>query len=256
MSGAEWHDLSGKSVAVYGASRGLGREVAVCLAAAGASVMCGARSQEGLDETVAEIEAAGGKASAARLDVRNEESIRAFNDGVIERHGRLDVAVYCAGIMHAEPALRTSSEDWARVLEVNLTGAFLAARDAAGRMKTNGGRIVLFGTVFVGRVLPLTTAYTAAKAGVHQLARSLAVEWARYGVTVNAVAPGYFETEMPQAVLGNEQLREKLLARIPLGRVGRPSEIGPLVHYLATDASAFMTGAILHIDGGQSLNVS
>lgn len=123
-------------------------------------------------------------------------------------------------------------------------------------MKDRGGRIILFGTTFVGRFLPMTTAYGVSKAGLHQLVENLAVEWARYGITVNGIAPGYFDTEMPQAVLGNSELREKLMSRIPLARVGNPEEIGPLVQYLASDASAYMTGSILRIDGGQSLNVS
>jgi NAD(P)-dependent dehydrogenase (short-subunit alcohol dehydrogenase family) len=123
-------------------------------------------------------------------------------------------------------------------------------------METRGGRIILFGTSFVGPVLPMTVAYGVGKAGLHQLARSLALEWARFRITVNVVAPGYFETEMPSAVLGDPELRARVVARIPLRRVGRPSEIGPLVTYLASEASAFMTGAVLRIDGGQALHVS
>jgi 2-deoxy-D-gluconate 3-dehydrogenase len=105
-------------------------------------------------------------------------------------------------------------------------------------------------------VLPLTVAYGASKGGLQQLVQSLALEWARHGITVNAIAPGYFETEMPKTVLENPELRQRVLARIPLRRFGRPAEIGPLVTYLASDASAFMTGAVLRIDGGQSLHVS
>jgi NAD(P)-dependent dehydrogenase (short-subunit alcohol dehydrogenase family) len=123
-------------------------------------------------------------------------------------------------------------------------------------MKSGGGRMIFFGTAFVDVVLPFTVAYGVAKAGLHQMVRSLALEWARYGVTVNALAPGYFETDMPRAVLDNPDLRQRVLQRIPLRRFGQPAEIGPLVTYLASDAAAFMTGAILRIDGGQSLNVS
>jgi NAD(P)-dependent dehydrogenase (short-subunit alcohol dehydrogenase family) len=158
--------------------------------------------------------------------------------------------------MHASAALDTTTEDWDRLLKVNLTGAFVAAKRAARQMKGRGGRMIFFSTSFVGRVLPLTVAYNVSKGGLQQMVQSLALEWARYGITVNAVAPGYFETEMPKAVLDNPELRQRVLARIPLRRFGRPTEIGPLIMYLASEASAFMTGAVLRIDGGQSLHVS
>ncbi len=241
---------------IYGASRGLGREVAVHLAGAGASVACCARNLEGLEETASRVADVGGEATIFPVDVTTEAAVEDHTNAVADRFGRIDVVVYCAGVMHAAPALRTSDSDWSRVLSVNLTGAFVAARAAARHMKAHGGRMILFGTAFVGRVLPLTVAYNVSKAGLHQLVRSLAVEWARYSITVNGIAPGYFDTEMPQAVLGDPQLRDAVLARIPLRRVGEPGEIGPLVHYLASDASSFMTGAVLRIDGGQSLNVS
>lgn len=256
MAEQGWHDLSGKVVMIYGASRGLGREVAVHLAGAGATVACCARNLEGLEETASRVAKVGGDATIASVDVTMEASVRDYTDAVVERLGRLDVVVYCAGTMHAAPALRTANIDWSHVLSVNLTGAFVAAREAATHMKTQGGRMILFGTTFVGRVLPLTVAYSVSKGGLHQLVRSLAVEWAPYGITVNGIAPGYFDTEMPEAVLGDPHLRDRVLARIPLRRVGDPAEIGPLVQYLASDASSFMTGSVLRIDGGQSLNTS
>ena len=116
--------------------------------------------------------------------------------------------------------------------------------------------MIFFSTSFVDTVLPFTVAYGVSKGGLQQMVRSLAVEWARYGIRVNAIAPGYFETEMPKAVLDNPELRQRVVGRIPLRRVGQPAEIGHLVVYLASEASAFMTGAVLRIDGGQSLNVS
>ena len=189
-------------------------------------------------------------------DVTDEQLLERAVDKAVTFLGGLDILVSAAGVMHAAPALKTTLLDWDRVQRVNLGGAFVAARAAARHMQVRGGRIVLFGTSFVDRVLPLTVAYSAAKAGLHQLVESLAVEWARYGITVNAIAPGYFETEMPRAVLGDPALRQRVIGRIPLRRVGDPAEIGPLVHYLASDASAFMTGSVLRIDGGQALNVS
>lgn len=249
-------DLSGKAALVFGASRGLGREAALALATAGADVACAARTADALERAAADINARGRRASTHVVDVADETAVARAVDAAAGALGRLDLLVYAAGAMHAAPALQTSLEDWDRVLRVNLTGAFVACRETARHMRDTGGRMVLFGTTFTGRVLPLTIAYSVAKAGLHQLVQGLAVEWARHGIAVNAIAPGYFETEMPAAVLGNPDLRSRVLGRIPLRRIGRPEEIGPLVVYLSSSASGFMTGAILRIDGGQALNVS
>lgn len=248
-------DLTGRRALVVGASRGLGRESALALARRGADVACAARSEEPLAALVKEIEGLGRRARAIRVDAANETALAACVDHAAS-DGGLDVLVYAAGLMHAGAAVDTTLEDWHRVLTVNLTGAFVAAKQAARHMKTRGGRMIFFSTSFVGRVLPLTVAYGASKGGLQQLVHSLALEWARHGITVNAIAPGYFETEMPKAVLENPELRQRVLGRIPLRRFGQPPEIGPLVTYLASEASAFMTGAVLRIDGGQSLHVS
>lgn len=252
----EWHDLSGKVAIVIGASRGLGRESALALARAGADVACCGRSDHDLRRTAAEIAALGRRTMEVVVDVSREEDVDAAFARIVGDLGRVDVLVSAAGIMHAAHALKTSQADWERVLSVNLRGTFAAARAAGAHMQSRGGRIIVFGSTFVGYALPMTVAYSVAKAGLHQLVASLALEWARYGITVNAIAPGYFETDMPRAVLGDPDLRQRVIGRIPLRRVGQPSEIGPLVHYLASDASAFMTGSVLRIDGGQSLNIS
>jgi 2-deoxy-D-gluconate 3-dehydrogenase len=251
-----WHDLTGKVAVVIGASRGLGRESAVALARAGADVACFGRSAEDLRRTAAEVTSLGRRAIDAVVDVTDGERLGPAIDRTVNEFGRLDVLVSAAGVMHVAPAFTTEMSDWDRVLRVNLGGAFAAACAAGRHMQAHGGRIILFGTSFVGRVLPMTVAYGVAKAGLHQLVESLAFEWARHGITVNAIAPGYFDTDMPRAVLGDPELRQRVLKRIPLRRVGQPSEIGPLVQYLASDASGFMTGTVLRIDGGQALNVS
>ena len=252
----DWHDLSGKVAVVIGASRGLGRESALALGRAGADVACCGRSGDLLRRTAAEIAAFGRRTIDLVVDVTREQDVQAAVARAVAELGRLDVLVSAAGVMHVAWALKTTKDDWDRVLNVNLSGSFAAARAAAGHMQERGGRIIVFGTSFVGRALPMAVAYNVAKAGLHQLVASLALEWARYGITVNAIAPGYFETEMPRNVLGDPDLRQRVIGRIPLRRVGQPSEIGPLVHYLASDASGFMTGSVLRIDGGQSLNVS
>lgn len=251
-----WHDLTGKTAIVIGAGRGLGREAALALARAGADVACCGRSADDLAKTAHDVVALGRRGFDIVVDVTDEDRLNSAIDEAVGRLGRLDTLVSAAGVMHAAWALKTTSTDWDRVLRVNVGGAFAASRAAARHMLAHGGRIVLFGTSFVGGALPMTVAYSVAKAGLHQLVTSLAVEWARYGITVNAIAPGYFDTDMPRAVLGDPGLRAQVIGRIPLRRVGDPSEIGPLVNYLASDASAFMTGAILRIDGGQALNVS
>jgi NAD(P)-dependent dehydrogenase (short-subunit alcohol dehydrogenase family) len=251
-----WHDLSGKVAVVVGASRGLGREAALALAQAGADVACCGRTGSELLRTASDIQALGRQALDIVVDVVDAPAVDAAFAQVARELRGLDVLVSAAGVMHAAPALKTSLEDWERVIRVNLTGSFTAACAAARHMQESGGRIILFGTSFVGPVLPLTAAYGASKSGLHQLARSLAVEWARHRITVNVIAPGYFETEMPRAVLDNPDLRQRVVSRIPLRRIGEPREIGPLVNYLASDASAFMTGAVLRIDGGQAINVS
>lgn len=254
MNGS-WYDLQGKTALVIGASRGLGREAALALASAGADVVCAARTLSEVEATAEAVRALSRRSLALTVEATSDESLAAC---VNEAAGfaRLDVLVYAAGLMHVSTALDTTTADWDRLLRVNLTGGLVAAREAGRHMKSGGGRMIFFGTAFVDRVLPFTIAYGVAKAGLHQMVRSMALEWARYGITVNALAPGYFETDMPKAVFENPELRQRVLGRIPLRRFGQPAEIGPLVTYLASDASAFMTGSVLCIDGGQSLNVS
>jgi NAD(P)-dependent dehydrogenase (short-subunit alcohol dehydrogenase family) len=252
---AEAFDLTGRTALVIGASRGLGRESALALARAGANVVVAARTADDLAAVASTIQSLGRHAHTIVVDAADTGALATAVDAAAASAG-LDVLVYAAGLMHAGAALDTSVEDWERLLKVNLTGAFVAARQAARHMKSRGGRMIFFSSSFVGRVLPLTVAYGASKGGLQQLVQSLALEWARHGITVNAVAPGFFETEMPKAVLENPELRQRVLARIPLRRFGEPSEIGPLIVYLASAASAFMTGSVLRIDGGQSLHVS
>jgi NAD(P)-dependent dehydrogenase (short-subunit alcohol dehydrogenase family) len=250
-----WFDLHGKTALVIGASRGLGRESALALAQAGADVVCAARQLADAEATAEAIRALSRRSLAVPVDAASDASLTACVADAA-RFARPDVLVYAAGLMHVSSALDTTTADWDRLLRVNLTGGLVAARETGRHMKSGGGRMIFFGTAFVDRVLPFTIAYGVSKAGLHQMVRSMALEWARYGITVNALAPGYFETDMPRAVLDNPDLRQRVLGRIPLRRFGQPAEIGPLVTYLASEASGFMTGAVLCIDGGQSLNVS
>lgn len=250
-----WVDLHGRAALVIGASRGLGREAALAMARCGADVVCAARTTKAVTQVAEEITALGCRAVAITVDAADEAALTACVDQAAA-FAPIDVLVYAAGLQHAGAAMKTATSDWERLLKVNLTGGFIAARATAQHMKGRGGRMIFFSTSFIGGVLPMTVAYGASKGGLQQMVHTLALEWARYNITVNAIAPGYFETDMPKAVLDHAELRERVLSRIPLRRFGQPAEIGPLVAYLASEASAFMTGAVLRIDGGQALNVS
>ncbi|MBI4185333.1 MAG: glucose 1-dehydrogenase [Proteobacteria bacterium] len=248
--------LDGRVALVTGASGGLGRRFARVLAGAGAAVALAARGSESLRALAAEIEAEGGRAAAVGLDVTESESVRIALDQAEARLGPVGVLVNNAGIAVTRPSLDLAEEDWERVIATNLTGAWLVAQECARRMvaKGTGGRIVnvasILGIEPVGQVAP----YAAAKAGLIQLTRALAREWGPEGVRVNALAPGYIETELNRAFFASEAGR-RLVRRFPQGRLGTPEDLdGPLL-LLASEAGRFITGAVLVVDGGQSLVV-
>lgn len=244
--------LSGKPAWVTGASRGLGRAIAEGLAAAGADVAVTARSSEDLQQvrlTVTDLEReclvlAGSVSSVADV-LESVATIRA-------RWGGLDVLVHCAGISPIlKRAEQTTDEEWREVIDVNLNGAFTCAREAGRLMlESGGGSIVLIssvhGQVGMARLAP----YAASKGALELLGRSLALEWADRGVRVNTVAPGYFETDMTRGLRGHERSRTRLLDQVPLGRFGSPEELTGAAVYLASDASSYVTGSTLTIDGG------
>jgi NAD(P)-dependent dehydrogenase (short-subunit alcohol dehydrogenase family) len=253
----QWFGLGGKVALVVGASRGLGREIAVALAHAGADVACVARDARKLEETASLIRSIGRSATVFSADVTQEQEVVAMAREVKKAFGGVDILVYSAGILEMKLALETSLSDWHRVCDTNLTGAFLVTREMGKVMKEReGGKIILLSSAFADRILPFVLPYVASKAGVLQLVRNLAYEWARYGIRVNGIAPGYFSTEMPAQALDDPKTRDHILKRIPLRRVGEPAEIGPLAVYLASKASDYMTGEIVRIDGGQSFNIS
>lgn len=249
-----WWDLTGKVALVTGASRGIGRALALALAEAGADVACAARTASVLGETAVAIEALGRRAVAVAADVTSAEEVERMVGRTVGEFGRLDILVNNAGIVFGTAAEKISVADWRRLLEVNLTGAFLCAQ-AAGRqmIAQRSGRIINVGSIFGELGTRGFAAYAAAKAGLHALTRSLAYEWARHGVTVNGIAPGYIRTDFNRAALGDPETREQILSRIPLGRVAEAEEVGPLAVYLASDASAFMTGQVIFLDGGQAM---
>ena len=241
--------LDGRIALVTGASQGIGRACAIELARAGAAVALAARNESKLAEAVTEIEAAGGQAAAFALDIASEESIKTAAKAVIERFGKVEILVNCAGITRDTLMLRMKRADWDAVLDTNLTGAFMLTQAVLSPMLRNRwGRIINISSV-VGRTGQAGQVnYAASKAGMIGMTRSIAREVASRGITVNAVAPGYIETPMT-AVL-SEDLRKGMIASIPLGRPGTDVEVAQSVVFLASDAAAYITGHVLDVNGG------
>lgn len=253
----KWFGLDGKVALVIGASRGLGKEIALALARAGADVACVARNAQKLKETADEIKAMGRCSAVLSVDITQEKDVVKMAEATLEIFGGIDILVYSAGMLESKPALEVTLEDWRRICDTNLTGAFLAAREVGNVMKERGAGVMIFlSSTFGDRILPFVLPYVVSKGGILQMVRNLAYEWARHGIRVNAIAPGYFSTEMPAEALNDPKTRDHILRRIPLRRVGEPAEIGPLAVFLASKASDYMTGAVLRIDGGQSYNIS
>jgi 2-deoxy-D-gluconate 3-dehydrogenase len=246
--------LAGRIALVTGAGRGLGVAIALALADAGAAVACAARAPEAGEATARAIRERGGKAAAVFLDVTRSEKVTAAVAETARALGDIDVLVNNAGVVLDTPTLEVSDAEWETVLTTNLTASFRLARAVAPGMIARGrGKIVNVGSMYGLLGVPRYAAYCASKAGVDGLTRSLAVEWARHGIQVNCVAPGYMNTDIPRAALADPRTRERFLAKIPARRIGEPAEIGPLVVYLASSASDYMTGQTLYLDGGQTV---
>jgi NAD(P)-dependent dehydrogenase (short-subunit alcohol dehydrogenase family) len=246
--------LEGRVALVTGASRGIGRAIAMALGTAGAAVACAARTMDQVEATAAAIRAGGGAARAFRLDVTLTESVATTVRAVEEALGPIDALVNNAGITFARKSLELTDEEWERMLSTNLTSMFRCARAVAPSMiARGGGRIINLGSMWGRMGVPQFAAYCVSKAGVDALTRCLAVEWARHGIRVNSLAPGYIRTDFSTEELADERMRARILSKIPMRRLGEPDEVGPLAVYLASPASEFMTGQTIYLDGGQTI---
>ena len=245
---AQGSSLHDQVALVTGASRGIGRSIALALAEAGATVVVNyASSPQAAEAVVAEISSAGGKAWAHQANVADEAQVEEMVKAILEREGRLDVLVNNAGITRDGLLMRMKSSDWQSVIDLNLSGVFLCTRAVSRTMlKARSGRIINITSVVGLMGNPGQANYSAAKAGVIGLTRSSAAEFASRGVTVNAVAPGFIATDMTK-----ELDSEAIVRAIPLGRMGQPEEVAGAVLFLAADpAAAYMTGQVLQVDGG------
>jgi NAD(P)-dependent dehydrogenase (short-subunit alcohol dehydrogenase family) len=251
MSGSDRFTLAGRRALVTGASSGLGRHFARTLAEAGAVVIAAGRSLDKLAATVAEIVSAGGRASALRLDVTDLASVKAGFDQIEAEDGVADVIVNNAGLAVSRPLLEQTEADWDSVLDTNLKGAWLVAQEGARRLVAakRGGSIVNIASITGERVAGAVAPYCTSKAGVMHLTRAMALELARHGVRVNALAPGYVQTELNRDFLASEA-GERLRARIPQRRFGRAEELDGALLLLASDAGAYITGSVVFADGG------
>ncbi len=248
-------DLSGKVAIVTGASSGLGVHFARTLASAGASVAIAARRADRLASLQAELAKAGAKSAAVDLDVQSADSIAAAFDAAERALGPVDILVNNAGISIVKPALEMPEADWDSVVDTNLRGAWLMTQTAAKRWVAakRPGAIVNIASILGLRTIGHVAPYNASKAGLIHLTRALAMEWARYQIRINAICPGYIETEM-NSDFWKTPGGQRLIDRIPQRRIGQPEHLDGALLLLASEAGTFMTGSILTVDGGHTVN--
>ncbi|MCM8818166.1 MAG: SDR family oxidoreductase [Candidatus Omnitrophica bacterium] len=244
--------LKGKSALITGGTKGLGKEIAKSLADSGADVSIVGRDRKAGERLAKEIiEKTGQKAIFIKGDVRSRKDTKNFVKETIEKFGKIDILVTSAGINIRKNAEQVTEEEYKEIFDTNFFGTWVACIETGKHMiERRYGRIITIGSILSFVTLPGRSIYASTKAAVIQLTKTLAVEWAKYNITVNCICPGPFNTDINKEIFKNPEIKNYFLERLPIGRIGEPEEIGPLAVFLASDACPFITGSIILIDGG------
>ena len=245
-------DLTGRTALITGSTRGIGFALAQGLAESGATVIVNSRQQVAVTQAVEKLQALGLKARGAAFDVAEQQSVEAAFEG-FDRDGlEIDILINNAGIQHRQPMLELSLQDWNRVLNTNLTAAFMVGRAAARRMidRGTGGKIINIGSLTSEAARATVAPYTVAKGGIKMLSKAMAAEWAQFNIQANAIGPGYILTDMNEALVNNASFDAWVKSSNPAQRWGRPEELVGTAIYLASGASSYVNGQIIYVDGG------